>query len=69
MAHPITVWVKPINDKLWGRCYEISTEYEDGYLYKADNLEEAVAKYEKDRGVRVNKAMRYVEGEHRWIEF
>lgn len=51
----MTVWVEKVNVELIGECYEISTEYHDGIIYFGKSIEEAVARYEDDRGVKVTQ--------------
>ena len=51
----MTIWIEKVNVFLVGDCYEISTVYHDGICYKAYSIDEAVAMYEDDRGVKVTK--------------
>lgn len=50
----MTIWVETINDRILGKCYAISCEYHDQYIYTADSVSEAVKKYEDDRHVKVD---------------
>lgn len=54
----MTIWVETIRDRILGRCYAISCEYHDAYVYTADNEAEAVKKYEADKHVKVSKVVR-----------
>ena len=51
----MTVWIEKVNVELIGDCYEISTEYHDGIIYFGNSVEEAVARYEDDKGVKVSE--------------
>ena len=53
----MTIWLKKTRARYFGNCYEISSEYHDAYIYKAETVEEAVAKYEADRHVKVTKTV------------
>lgn len=44
-----TIWVEALADG----TYAISTEYHDGIVYMAKSIDEAVEKYEADRGCSV----------------
>lgn len=50
----MTVFVKRINDPIIGQAAVIYGEYHDGIVYRG-GVEEAVASYEAERGVKVEK--------------
>lgn len=53
----MTIWLEKVRDRYLGNCYAISSERHDAYLYKAETVEEAVSKYEKDRHVKVTNTV------------
>ena len=53
----MTIWIETLFDRLLGRCYAISCEYHDAYIYTAANKAEAVKKYEADKHVKVKKVV------------
>lgn len=44
----MTVWIQDLGEAWFGHTYAISAECHDGIVYVADNMAEAIAKYEYD---------------------
>ena len=51
----MTIWIERINDRIIGKCFAISCEYHDAYVYTGRTIAEAVKKYEADKHVKVTK--------------
>ena len=54
----MTVWIEDLGTSWFGHTFAVSSEYHDGIVYKADSVEEAVSKYEEDRGCKVDRIER-----------
>ena len=50
-----TIWLEDLGRKFYGHAWAVSSETHDAIEYTADSMEEAVAKYEKDRRCKVRK--------------
>jgi len=50
-----TIWLEDLGRKFYGHAWAVSSETHDAIEYTADSMEEAVAKYEKDRKCKVRK--------------
>lgn len=61
----MTIWIEEVNDEWFGKCWEISTETWDGAVYFGDTMEEAIARFEDDKGVKAKKVIevKFLKGE------
>ena len=50
-----TIWVEDMGRQFYGHAWAISSERHDAIIYTADDMDEAVAKYEKDRRCKVGE--------------
>lgn len=53
------IWIEKVNMPVIGMAYEISSEYSDGIVYKAKTEEEAIKKFEEDKGVKVTEVKHF----------
>lgn len=61
----MTVFVDKTNDRWWGECFTVSTEFSDPLLYpKARSEAEAVKLYEQDTKIKATKVFARVNGKY-----
>lgn len=59
------VYVEKVNDRWAGVCFAVSTEYSDGYLYKATSAKEAANKFCTEHKVKADKIMVMKNGRYK----
>ena len=57
------IFIEEIQDRFLGKCWEISTESWDGAIYMGKDKDEAIKRFEEDKGVKATKVceVRYVK--------